>query len=160
MNPCAQYGVPVLASLILLAIPAAQAAKPGQQSGQPVIQSRYEWRAPQFRPNDYPTVRLITLLVNGQSLINQKVTVTGVLSLEFEDTNLYLSKEAYRYLNTGNALSLTMTPSQQAASKGLQGQYAEISGTIAADPAALIRGSIRITSITRIALGGPIEPRR
>jgi hypothetical protein len=121
--------------------------------------SRFEWFSPEYRNSEYPLIRLLTLLVNGQSLIGSKVMVVGVLSLEFEDTRLYLTKDSYTYHNIGNAIYLSLTPEQVAASKAMQGQYVEVSGTVVADRAAAIGGSVRLEQVKRVALGGPLLPR-
>jgi hypothetical protein len=93
-------------------------------------------------------------------MINHKVTVVGVLSVEFEDVNLYLTKESYGYLNLSNAIALNLTTVQVSAIKAMQGKYVEVSGKVVADPSARLNGSVRIEEIARVSLGGPLVPRR
>jgi hypothetical protein len=138
-----------------LALTPASAEKAVQQES-----SRFEWVSKDYRNAAYPLTRLINLLVKGSSLIDRKVTVVGVLSVEFEDVNLYLTKEAYAYLNVSNAVALNLTTAQVSAIKAKQGQYVEVSGKVVADPSARVDASVRIEEITRVALGGPMVPRQ
>lgn len=143
-------------ALAMPALTTGKTADEGKRSTQP---SRFEWVSENYRNRDYPLVRLITLLVDGSALIDHKVTVVGVLSVEFEDTKLYLTKDSYGYFDTSNALALTLTSAQVSATKAMQGRYVEVSGMVAADPSAMTNGSMRIVEIVRVALRGPQTPR-
>lgn len=104
-------------------------------------------------------MRLVAVLVNGQQFLGRRVTVVGVLSVEFEDVNLYLSEDAYRYSDTSNSIGLTLTPAQLSALKSVQGRYIAISGAITSDSASKVSGSVRVGDIARVAMGGPSLPR-
>ncbi len=54
-------------------------------------------------------MRLLTLLVDGRSLIGHRVMAVGVLSVEFEDITLYLDIDSYGYHNITNGLGLSLT---------------------------------------------------
>jgi hypothetical protein len=121
--------------------------------------NRFEWRAAEYRGGAYVPARLLNLLVTGKALLGANVSVSGVLSLDFEDTRLYLTKEDYEFYNTANSIHLTLTKEQVGASAHLQGTYVEVSGRVVEDGSEPFPNSVGITDVKRLILQGPLKPR-
>lgn len=133
---------------------------PPASSALGAISTPTEWKSREFRVSDYSDTRLLSALENGTRLENRKVTLVGVLSVDFEDTRLYLTKEAYGYLIDSSAINLSLTDVQIRACQKMQGKYVAVSGILIQDPASRLVGSVRLTMIQRIVIDAPSMPRR
>lgn len=102
----------------------------------------------------YSNERLIALIADGSRFLGKQVTITGVLSVEFEDERLYLSREHYLHLITDNSIRVDLPKLDDKLARCLQGQYVNIYGTIARDEASAGTGSVIMMDLRRIAVAG------
>jgi len=122
--------------------------------------SKGAWEATGFFVQDYPEARLLAVLVTPERYIGKKVTLTGVLSLDFEDRRLYLSKDEYAHALFSNALSLQMTDALERDLKFAHGKYAEVSGRLIKETTGIRGPSAIMVDIRRVLVVESVEPRR
>lgn len=116
---------------------------------------------------DYDDISIMNLIVTPEKYDGKIVQVTGVLSLEFESSGLYLSKEAFEY-NLPNASVTIEFPERIIGNfQNLNGEYVILEGLFASNAEHDgVKFDYRINKICHIQvypkLGfvGGIEPER
>lgn len=92
----------------------------------PVGRSHTERVSP---PHESPEiVSMVAVLANPDQFDGKKVTLSGVLSLEFEDVSLYRDRDAYEYVSVTDGFILELSEEQVESAKGWQGQRVVVTG--------------------------------
>jgi hypothetical protein len=87
--------------------------------------------APAARNTD---VSMVWLLTNPQTYAEKEITVSGYLSLEFEDQRLYLDCGSYRHRESKNAVWLVFPGRNASKFKKFQGLYVTVVGRFKPNP--------------------------
>ena len=75
-----------------------------------------------------PSVSFVALLANPERYEGKVLTVSGVLSVEFEDTSLYRDSETYEFNRASDAVFLHLTDELLMRTRGWQGQHVVVTG--------------------------------
>lgn len=87
-------------------------------------------------------VSMIELLTTPSKYHGKRVGVTGVLSVQFEDTALYFHKDDYTY-GIGNAFWLELNEPIPDEWKSLQARYVTVIGTFSTEHQGIVKGLIK-----------------
>lgn len=77
---------------------------------------------------------MIWLLTDAQAYAGKEIQVSGYLSVEFEDTRLYLNCASYRYLESTNSITVSLDDDSYEKLKKLQGSYVSAVGRFQSSP--------------------------